>query len=198
MPGFGHGGAVFSGDPTNKKDLQGRACQLIDLYLDVLADADVRYAVWALLCYSRKTFDDAVDVRAAMQWGEKPEGGKLFEPSRVQLSFPVRGTSLTKYIAYVDLKLRRVVYIDANLYGRVSSAAANTKVLGVLMPAFLEYVHSLPTVHDLFRGVPRGDDGMVVAYDDREIAIRGEPAYVFRPLNQENDFTPFDLTTLLG
>ena len=40
---------VFSGDPTNSKDLEGKACQLIDLYLDKLVDRGVRYAVWNIL-----------------------------------------------------------------------------------------------------------------------------------------------------
>ncbi len=194
---FRQGTAVFSGDPTNSKDLKGRACQLIDLYLSKLANEGVRYGVWAILCYSRKSFDEAVDVQAALQWGEKPETGKLFEPSRVQLSFPVRGGNLTKYIAYLDVQKRHLVYVDANLYGRVNSAAANTKVLGKIMPAFLEYVDTLPTVHDLFRHVPKSDDGMCVAYDDRDVQLRGASAYVFRAVNQHNDFTAFDLSTLL-
>lgn len=194
---FRKGTAIFSGDPTNSKDLKGRACQLIDLYLDKLAKEGVRYGVWAILCYSRKSFDEAVDVQAALQWGEKPETGKLFEPSRVQLSFPVRGGNLTKYIAYLDVKKRHLVYVDANLYGRVNSAASNTKVLGKIMPAFLEYVDTLPTVHDLFRHVPQSDDGMCVAYDDRDVQLRDEPAFVFRSVNQDNDFTAFDLSTLL-
>lgn len=189
--------AVFSGDPTNSKDLEGRACQLIDLYLDELSGAGVRFAVWNILCYSHRAFDDAVEVHAALQWGEEPQQGKLFEPSRCQLSFPVRGKSLTKYIAYVDVIRREMIYLDANLYGRVWSAAANTKALAKIMPALVEHLDSLPSVHDLFRRVPKSDEGVCVAYDDADLMIENT-AYVFRPVNQNNDYEPFDLSLLLG
>lgn len=87
--------AVFSGDPTNSKEMEGKACQMIDLYLDELEESKVSYAVWNILCYSHISFKQADDVYAAMQWGEDPQKGKLFEPSRCQLSFQIDGDSLT-------------------------------------------------------------------------------------------------------
>ena len=62
-------GAVFSGDPTNTKDAQGRACQLIDLDLAELRASGVRYAVWNVLAYSKVPFSQAGEVCAALQWG---------------------------------------------------------------------------------------------------------------------------------
>lgn len=196
-PSFAGGGAIFSGDPTNSKDLEGRACQLIDLYLDQLATDGVRYAVWNLLCWSRRTFDQAEEVYAALQWGTEPEAGKLFEPSRCQLSFPVRGPSFTKYIAYVDLRERHIVYIDANLRSSVSSAMVNTKTLSELMPAFVEYLDALPSVYDLFEHQARDASGLKVLYSDRGTLLHDETAYVFRQENKGSTFTPVDLTKLL-
>ncbi|MFC5002237.1 hypothetical protein ACFPIJ_30940 [Dactylosporangium cerinum] len=195
-PGLG-GGSVFSGDPTNSKDLQGRACQLIDLHLDELAGAGVRYAVWSLLCYSRRTFADADDVHAALQWGEEPQEGRLFEPSRTQLSFPVRGNHLTKFVAYLDLARRELVYLDANLRSRVQSAAHNGGLLAETMPAYVEYLDTLPSVHDLFRHAPAAADGLPVRYDDADAAVTG-PAYVFRPSNQDSNFVPVELGPVLA
>lgn len=194
-----HDAAVFSGDPTNSKDLEGRACQMLDLYLDKLVKRGVRYAVWTVLCYSRKTFADAEEVHAALQWGVEPERGKLFEPSRCQLSFPLRGDSLTKYVVYLDLARRELVYLDASLPARVTSAAANGKLLSRNLPAYLEYLASLPSVHDLFLHAPQDPRGMPVLYDDAQRALaHGQPAYVFRPTNPDSEFTPFDPTRLLG
>ncbi|MEV4510050.1 hypothetical protein AB0K00_13935 [Dactylosporangium sp. NPDC049525] len=190
--------AVFSGDPTNSKDLAGRACQLIDLYLDELAGTGVRYAVWSLLCYSRRTFAEATDVHAALQWGEEPQQGTLFEPSRTTLSFPVRGANLTKFIAYLDLARRELVYLDANLRSRVQSASHNGTLLAETIPAYLEYLESLPSVHDLFRPAPADPTGMPVRYDDADAAIDGGPAYVFRPSNQDSVFDPVDLGRMLS
>lgn len=194
---FDKDAAVFSGDPTNSKDLEGRACQMIDLYLDRLKSAGVRYAVWNLLCYSRKSFDDAVEVHAALQWGEQPQEKKLFDPSRCVFSFPVRGPNMTKYVAYIDVAKRQLVYVDANLYGRVHSAGSNGKILAKTMPAFVEYLAAQPSVHDLFKRVPKAEDGMPVLYDDSDRLITEGPAYIFQPRNRHNQFDPFALDSLL-
>lgn len=191
-------GAIFSGDPTNTKDLEGRACQLIDLYLDELARQEVRYAVWNVLCYSRVSFDEAKDVLAALQWGTEPAKGKLFEPARCQLSFPIKGPQMTKYVAFVDLARRQLVYIDANLRSSTSSAAANGPRLERTMPAFCEYLDMLPSVFDAFAHAPRSPSGMPVVYSDEGAAITGDrEAYVFRPSNEASRFRPFSLNELL-
>jgi hypothetical protein len=76
--------------------------------IDELAEAGVRWAVWNLLCYSRVSLDRAKEVFAALQWGERPEEGKLFEPARCQLAFPVKGPQFTKYVAMLDVARRRL------------------------------------------------------------------------------------------
>jgi hypothetical protein len=194
---FGKNAALFSGDPTNTKDLQGRACQMIDLYLKKLQNMGVRYAVWNILCYNRIPFSSAREVYAALMWGNKPDQGKLFEPSRCQLSFPIAGDNLTKYVAYLDLQRRELVYLDANLRGSVNSAVSNTKGLSERMPAFVEYLDSLPSVHDLFKHGPQSEIGLPILYSDRDKPIRGDRAWVFKPENQDNEFIPLVLNSLL-
>ena len=189
--------AVFSGDPTNSKTMDGKACQMIDLYLDKLQESNVRYAVWNILAYSHIPFSKAGEVFAAMQWGEEPQKGKLFEPSRCQLSFPLTGNNLTKYIAYVDVLERKVVYMDANFNGDVHSAVSNQTVLAEKMPAFVEYLENIPTVHDLFKGVKQSKTGLPVTYSDSELEIKSGDAYVFQPQKAENKFNQLDITTLL-
>ncbi len=195
-----HGGlqyAVFSGDPTNSKTVSGEACQMIDLYLDKAVEAGVRYAVWNILCFSHKSFDEAESVHAALQWGEKPQKGKTFEPSRCQLSFPITGQNHTKYIAIIDVVERTVIYLDANLKGQVNSADSNTQSLTETMPAYMEYLETQPTIADLFRGIPQADDGIPILYDDEYYDIQTEQAYVFKPLNENNEFTQVDVSELL-
>jgi len=194
---YANGAAVFSGDPTSSKDIEGNACQMIDLYLNKLAKANVRYAVWNILAYSRIPFDGVDEVYAALQWGEESQKNKLFEPSRNVFAFPLNGSNLTKYVAFIDVLERKLVYIDANLYGHVSSAASNQEILSEKMPAFVEYLSSLPSVYDLFKRVPRSRDGMPVLYDDSEISIDGGKAFVFKPQNEENTFEQFDVNALL-
>jgi hypothetical protein len=153
--------------------------------------------VWNVLCYSHRSFDDSEEVHAALQWGEEPQRNKLFEPSRCIFSFPIRGANLTKYVAYIDIQERKLVYMDANLYGRVSSAMGNQIILSEKMPAFVEYLGSLPSVYDLFKGVPESGDGMPILYDDSDETIQGGQAFVFLKRNKNNTFEQFDVNSLL-
>ena len=193
-------GAVFSGDPTSGKDMAGRACQLIDLTLEALREQGVRYAVWNILAYSRRCFDDVPEVFAALQWGEQAQQGELFEPSRCQLAFALKGKALTKYIAYVDLVSRDLVYLDATLRGDVSSAHKSLKPLQRVMPALCERLDAAPSVYDLFRDVPKDRRlGVPVRYDDAAHAPRGgQLAYVFKSVHQGADYEPMALQTLLA
>lgn len=188
-------GAVFSGDPTNSKDLKGRACQMIDLNLDKLVKNGARYAVWNVLSFSHISFKDA-DVMATLQWGEDAQSGKLYEPSRAQMVFPLKGDNKTKYVAYVDLEKRSLVYMDANLYGQVNSAQSNGASLSEKMPAFLEYLDTLPSMQDLFKHAPKGLTPIL--YSDKDVKIESGTAYVFRKENPENNFAQIDVSNVLS
>jgi len=192
-------GAIFSGDPINTAEMKGRAAQLIDLYPARLLEQGVRYAVWNILCYSRISFSQADDVFAALQWGKDAESGKLFEPSRCQLAFPLKGDSMTKYVCVIDLVTRELIYIDANLHGQVQSAGSNGPTLEKNMPAFMEYIASLPTVHDLFRESVSKKAEMQVLYSDKDAELRGNvPAYVFKPENKDSKYKPVDINNILS
>lgn len=191
------GAAVFSGDPTNSKDLKGRACQMIDLYLDKLQARGVRYAVWNVLAYNHIPFSQAEDVLATLQWGEHAEKGRLYEPSRAQMVFPLKGDNMVKYVAYIDVVERKLVYMDANFSGQVSSAKSNEYELAKKMPAFVEYLQSLPSVADLFMNAPEGE--VPVLYSDLGHELKaGQTAYVFRPQNAQNAFTRLELSEALS
>lgn len=191
--------AAFSGDPTNSKDSQGRACQLIDLRLEELRRKGVRYAVWNVLCFSGVPFSQAEAVYAALQWGEDAQSGKLFEPSRAQLSFPLAGDGKTKFVCYIDLQTREMVYMDANLKGAVQSATQNVETLKVQMPAFVEYLNSLPSVYDLFQhSVDESEGNGYIVYSDKDVELKDCEAYVFRPENEANSYKELNINALLG
>ncbi len=192
--------AVFSGDPVNSYNKAGKAGQLIDLYLDQLVDMGVRYAVWNILSYNRIPFDALEDVQGLLLWGEKPQTGKLIEPSRVNFSFPVTGKSLTKYICYIDLFTRRLVLMDSSLSASVGSARNNATRLQSSMPAIVEYFDALPSLMDMFEGfaVAPATDAMKVVYTDEQLPIDNEPAFVFFPKNKDNTYDPVSLEALIS
>lgn len=170
---------------------------MIDLYPAQLRAAGVRYAVWSILCYSRLTFSEAEDVFAAFQWGKDANKGKLFEPSRCQLAIPLKGDTYTKYIVLIDLEKNQMVYLDASLKANTSSADSNGLILQTSMPAFMEYINSLPSVHDLFRESVSENGEALILYSDKDVRLTGNPAYVFRPENQDNKFQPVNINALL-
>lgn len=196
----GFRGAAFSGDPTSSKELKGRACQMIDLYLDQLAERKVRYAVWSVLCFSRLSFNQADEVFAAMMFGEDATRGELFEPSRAQITVPIKGDNLAKFVTIVDVQERQVIYLDANLSADVSTATRNAKRLSRAMPALMEYLDSRPSVYDLFKSLPRdAQHGVPILYDDLASAPKDEQlAYVFRPQNERSAYEPLALNELLA
>jgi hypothetical protein len=187
-------GAVFSGDPTIAT---GKACQMIDLYPEQLRAAGVRYAVWGVLCYSGMPFNKAEDVFAAFQWGKDANKGKLFEPSRCQLAIPLTGDQLTKYVCLIDLDRNEMVYLDAGLRSSVRTSEANGPLLQKNLPAFMEYIKSLPSVHDLFRESVDDASDTQILYSDKEAELTGESAYVFQPENKNSKFKTVDINSLL-
>jgi hypothetical protein len=187
--------AVFSGDPTNSKDLEGRGCQMIDLYLDRLDAAGVRYAVWSVLCYSHISYSDADDVVASLQWGIDAQAGKLYEPSRAQMVFPLKGPDLTKFVAYIDVKSRKLVYMDAGFPAFISTAESNTDRLAKLMPGFQSYAESLPSIGSLFASAKRGT--VPILRSDEDAVIDGQ-AYVFNRRSATNRVEQIDIEALLA
>lgn len=187
---------AFSGDPTNSKDLEGRGCQMIDLYPQALVEKGVRYAVWSILAFSNIMFSDADDLVASLQWGENAETGELYEPSRAQLVFPITGKSLTKFIAYIDFVERKLVYLDIGLAGSVSSALQNEVRLSKMMPSIVEHLDSLPSIGELFSHA-NNDNGIPVVSNDEGMEINGS-AYVFKRINTENNVEQIDVERILG
>lgn len=190
-------GAVFSGDPLNSSEKAGRACQMIDLNIDELKAHGVRYAIWNVLCYSNIRFSEADEVLATLQFCENAQNGKLYEPARAQMVFPLNDNALTKYVAMVDLETREVVYWDANLKGEVSSAVGNQKN-GELFKAYNEYANAQPSILDMFVKSSENEDAVKFLFSDESVSlVDSQKAYVFKPLNPDNSFEQIDLGEIL-
>lgn len=195
---FNNGAAIFSGDPTNSKEMLGRAAQLIDIYPEKLLKCNVRYAVWNILCFSKIPFSKANDVFAALQWGKDPQKGKLFEPSRCQLSFKLTGEYYTKYVCIIDLEKYTLRYADLNLKAKVYSAEKNDETLSKQMPAVMEYFDTLPSVYDLFKNSVKKKTGNgQVLYSSKDVVLNSkQPAYVFQHESKQ-DYKPIDINKIL-
>ncbi len=190
--------AVFSGDPTNSKDMQGKACQMIDIYIDKCLAEGKRYAVWNVLGFSRIKFSDAQDVMATLQWGENAEKGKIYEPNRAQMVFPLKDEDLAKFVAYIDLQERKLVYMDVNLNAKVTSAKSNEKSLSEKMPVFINYLKQQPSVYDLLSVVHNEQSLVKALWSDSGVTLdEDKKHYVFKKENTENQVNLIDLQEIL-
>lgn len=196
-------GACFSGDPTSANN-DGYAVQFIDLDINKLLENGIRYAVWSALAFNNIPFSDPMvnNVFAAMQLCENPQAGELFEPSRANLSFNLKGDTKNKYIAFVDLVERKVIYLDLTLYSKVNSAKSNLKTLEKYMPALCEFNNRQPSVYDLFSCVKKGkktDPKVVnVLYSDKNVLVPSRDAYVFKRENEKNSFNNLNIFDYLS
>lgn len=188
------GGAYFSGDPTTSSSDEGKACQMIDLYIDTLSEKGVRYALWNILAFSKSSFTEA-EVIATLQMGENPLEDDIYEPSRAEFVFPLKGDNLTKYILLIDLKEREIIYLDANLYADVHGASLNEDRMSDRMPDFLEYLNSLPSVYDVFESFKSGP--IPIVYSDKDITFDSQKAYVFDRKNLDLKYDQIDLNSIL-
>jgi hypothetical protein len=186
--------AAFSGDPTNSKDQKGRACQMIDLYLNPLEKSPFRYAVWSILCYSKVPFSNVNTVLATLQWGKDAEKGALYDPNRAQIILPLKGQELTKAVAVLDIQNRTITVLDASIPMNVSSAGYSDVSVQTRVPALLDVIAASPTVWDLFHLHP---GTMPVRYDDAHVPVTGQ-GYVFSPLNPDSDFKPLAIADILA
>lgn len=189
-------GAVLSGDPVPGMDENIRGCQLIDLYIDKLVEQGVRYAVWSVLCYNSKPFSEAKEVLGTLQWGENPESGKLYEPSRAQFVLPIKDSSLNKFVAYVDLKSRELVLMDMTLPVKVESGMNNCEDVSKKMPALVEYMNAQPSVYDLMQFASKGS--LPIVESDADASVVADKAFVFEKVNPDSEYADLDFEGILS
>jgi len=204
-------GAILSGDPINIRDLKGRACQMLDLNIDELIKSGVRYATWNVLSYNSIPFNEAQDLVLTMQMCENPLEGNTYEPSLASMVFKVGGSNLVKYVAYVDLVERKVVFLDLNIKGNTQSAVSNTNQVAELFPQILEHLNCAPSVYELFDHMTNKQEAfpeleedtedkdmpILIAYNDSDIDIPDQAsAFIVEHVNEDNSFTKIDLLSI--
>ncbi len=208
-------GAIFSGDPLPSKDKKGRACQVIDLDLEKLKDAGVHYVLWSITSYNNLPFDQAKEVLATLQFCEDAEAGKIFEPSRCQMSFDIKDKKLSKYVAYLDLRKKKVIFLDSNLPMFTHSITSNRHWINEQFSAMREYAAHQPSVYDLFKHlenkivIDEGDHCRVdakkpfIGYTDERVVFDANPdtkqlAYLFKHTKENNKYEEIKILDILS
>ncbi|WP_328973365.1 MXAN_6230/SCO0854 family RING domain-containing protein [Streptomyces sp. NBC_00239] len=104
--------AVHSGDLTSAPAPQG-ASEFVDLDLDKLAAAGVRYLVAVVFSFNNVAFDDLADAFAGfMARDEDGNTGAVFDPRQVEQRFDLTGQSRASVPLLIDVKGRTMRWLD--------------------------------------------------------------------------------------
>ncbi|MEW1760570.1 MXAN_6230/SCO0854 family RING domain-containing protein [Streptomyces cyaneofuscatus] len=104
--------AVHSGDLTSAPAPKG-ASEFIDLDLDQLAAAGVRYLVAVVFSYNNVAFDDLADAFAGfMVRDEDGNTGEVFDPRQVEQRFDLTGQARASVPLLIDVQGRTMRWLD--------------------------------------------------------------------------------------
>lgn len=188
--------AVFSGDPVISNNKHKVAAQLIDLNLENLLQEGYEFAIWSVLSYNNIDFNKAEKVFACLQFLENQQNGELFEPSKVDIQFALKGESTNKMVVLLNIKKREIVYLDMSFPRiSVSSASRNSANVREFLPAALQNLKDIPTVADLTENINDGETPFL--YTDKDIKV-SDTAFVFKSVNPDNDYKQLDLQKILS
>lgn len=178
-------GLVFSGDASNSQNC-GMAAQFIDINFDELRKNKARYVVMTMLSFNHLPFANLKEVYYGLQFGDDQFSGKIFEPSRVEMSFELKSDSLSNVVAYIDLKENTLVYLDLPLYLSVSSIThSSSNKLQTLMPNLKEMVSQSPSLYDLLEGAYQ-EDGIPAVYTDKDSPVIADKGFIFLPKHTDS------------
>lgn len=211
-------GAVFSGDPLPSNNKEGKACQVIDLDLAQLEKSNIRYVLWSITSYNSLKFNEANEILATLQFCEESTKGAIFEPSRCQMAFDIKDDKLSKYVAYLDLKEKKVIFLDSSLPMSTHSITSNRFWIESQFKALKEYSQSQPSVFDLFKHMENKvvlnesslEENYVVdvnksfiGYTDEQIVFSSseelkQNAYLFKHTKENNSFSEIKILDILS
>lgn len=140
---------LHSGDIV---DAPEGASEFIDVTLDRLRKAGVRYVVMTLHSYTRQPFVELPECFAGWMARRKPGSGEIYEPRTVQdrldltadtkIALPLVIDVLENKVVWCDMALRRHPQWQNNVHGNLSGIA-------VTMQSLVEM--KKPNLYDLFR-----------------------------------------------
>lgn len=172
-------GAYHSGDIV---DAPQGAAEFIDLDIDRLREAKVRFVVASLSCYTGQPYCDLPECFAGWMARSDANSGEIFEPrtvfDRVDLA---SDTALCIPFAF-DLERREVLWMDVGLAHAIGWINLQNNLSGVGL--VLRAIHALrkPDLHTLFTLHARARGTLVASADEAQTVF-----------GAASGITPFDV-----
>ncbi len=121
---FSKTAAVHSGDLTSAPAPKG-ASEFIDLDLPAIRRAGIRHLVFIIYSFNNIPFDE-LPVAFAGYMERSGDAGEIFEPRTVAQRFDLGGASRVAVPLVIDLKTRRMRWIDLKLTSSAGVQAVST------------------------------------------------------------------------
>jgi stress response protein SCP2 len=178
-------GGYHSGDITSAPD---GASEFIDLEIDKMLEAGVRYVIMSVNSYTEQPFYDLPECFAGFMMRQHPQSGEIYEPRTVGNKIDLTANTRVCLPFIIDLKKRSVIWTDLAVTRNPSSqnnVLGNMSTLTIMNKAMLSLVK--PSLLDLFTFHAEARGELVKTIDDADIVF-----------SLKQGITPFDTDTIVG
>ncbi len=169
---------------------------MIDIHIPKARQNKVRYVILSALSFNNVPFTDFEDSVLNIQFSEKQESGKLFEPSRSVISFKLNSDAVkNKVVAIFDLLNRKVIFVDQYIPSlNLSSARYNGETLEKYLNYNLDNILNYHSLYDLLESIHDDNAESKILYSDKEHVLhKNHKHFVLFKENKENDVEFYEL-----
>lgn len=165
------GKSAHSGDVRSGSNPEG-ACEFIDLDLDALRAAGVRYAAVMVFSWTGQSFDKFPCFAGFMERGV-PTRGEQFEAKTVKHKFAVSGALVTMVPMVLDVETNEVLWADLSLTskGRCNSVESVGPRAIAQMKAVDAMQHQRLSLKELFELHARARGTLVATREDADLVL---------------------------
>jgi len=182
FPGLYHSGDII--------DAPQGASEFIDMDIDNLKHAQVRYAVFNIYSYSRQGFNEIPECFFGWMEREEPGSGEVFEAETVVSKADLTSPTTICLPVLFDLQKKEFLWLDLALKSNpnwVNNIHANCNNVVRMARALVE--KNLPNLYDLFKLNAQARGELVQQVEEADISFG---------LDDTMDVTPFDVELILS
>jgi stress response protein SCP2 len=178
-------GGYHSGDITSAPD---GASEFIDVEIDKMLEAGVRYIIMSVNSYTQQPFYDLPECFAGFMIRQHPQSGEIYEPRTVENKIDLTANTKACLPFIIDLKERNVIWTDlavSNNPSHSNNVLNNMSTLTIMNEAMLSLVK--PSLFDLFSLHAEARGELVKTVEDADTIF-----------SLKQGITPFDTDKIVG
>ena len=159
------------------------AVALIDMEVDKMLAAGIRYIVMSVNSYTQQPFYDLPECFAGFMIRQSPQSGEIYEPRTVENKIDLTANTKVCLPFIIDLKDRTVIWTDLAVSNNPSHN--NMSTITIMNQAMLSLVK--PSLYDLFTLHAEARGEIVKSADEADTVF-----------SIKQGITPFDSDKIVG